>query len=93
MSLGELASALGGVLFVIGILLIVAGWLFFAIRRIVCGKQHRCTKEDCPLRARSVCGWVDPHLEAYRIKKLIAELEEKNRQEKRNSDSQKTEDC
>lgn len=81
MGVEQIASFIGGVLFLVGIGTIVIGWLFFAVRRIVCGKRHRCTKEDCPLRAREVCGWVDPHLEAYRIKKRLAELEAENGEE------------
>ena len=66
-----------GAVLIVSVGLIVVGWLFWAVRRIVCGKQHKCRKDDCPLRARGFCTWaVDSPADIERLKKLISELEE-----------------
>lgn len=70
---------IGGAVFVIGVGLIVVGWIFWAVRRIVCGKQHKCRRDDCPLRARGFCTWVaESPADIERLKKLIAEFEDAN---------------
>lgn len=73
----ELIGIISGAVFIIGIGLVVVGWLFWAVRRIVCGKYHKCRREDCPLRARGYCTWVtESPADIERLEKLIAELEE-----------------
>ena len=73
----EVIEWICGVLFIFGVGLIVVGWLFWAVRRFVCGKQHKCRREDCPLRARGYCTWaVDSPADIERLKKMISELEE-----------------
>lgn len=73
----EVIEWISGAVFIIGIGMIVAGWMFWAVRRIVCGKQHKCRREDCPLRARGYCTWaVDSPAEIERLQKLIDELRE-----------------
>ena len=70
---------ISGAVFTIGVGMIVAGWIFWAVRRIVCGKQHKCRRDDCPLRARSFCTWaVESPADIERLKKLISELEDGN---------------
>ena len=73
----EVIEWICGVLFIFGVGLIVVGWLFWAVRRIVCGKEHKCRREDCPLRARGYCTWaVDSPADIERLKKMISEMEE-----------------
>ena len=73
----EVIEWICGVLFIFGVGLIVVGWLFWAVRRFVCGKEHKCRREDCPLRARGYCTWaVDSPADIERLKKMISELEE-----------------
>ena len=75
MTIGEIIS---GAVVVLGVTIFVGGWLSIAVRRIVCGKQHRCTRKDCPFRARGYCTWaVDSPADIERLKKLISELEDK----------------
>ena len=75
MKIGEI---IGGAVLGIGFGVTVIGWLFWAVRRIVCGKQHKCRREDCPLRARGYCTWaVASPADIERLKKMISELEDK----------------
>ena len=73
----EVIACIGGAVLAISFGLMVVGWLFWAVRRIVCGKQHKCRRDDCPLRARGFCTWaVDSPADIERLKKLISELED-----------------
>ena len=38
----EVMGWIGGAVLAISFGLMVVGWLFWAVRRIVCGKQHKC---------------------------------------------------
>ena len=71
-----------GAALIVSMGMIVVGWIFWAVRRIVCGKQHKCRRDDCPLRARRYCTWaVDSPADIERLKKLISELEDGNGRE------------
>lgn len=73
----EVIAWIGGAVLAISFGLMVVGWLFWAVRRIVCGKQHKCRRDDCPLRARGFCTWaVSSPADIERLKKLISELED-----------------
>lgn len=73
----EVITWIGGAVLAISFGLMVVGWLFWAVRRIVCGKQHKCRRDDCPLRARGFCAWaVSSPVDIERLKKLISELED-----------------
>ena len=71
----NLIDILGTTCFALGAITLVAGWIFIAVRRLVCGKQHKCRRDYCPLRLRGVCDWTAPSpTELDRLQKLIDEM-------------------